>query len=122
MASGAQHPRSWATEEYYKIPSSLSPYLSRQTSGRGTQPPQLPPQQQQYSADFLFKQRLESAKAALLCGGVGAASRLIAVGAGAVAPAFLVDILALPESDASALLLGIASGFAQGALFGLTYR
>ena len=69
-----------------------------------------------------MKQKLESVKAAVLCGGVGAASRLLAVGAGVVAPPFMRDALAMPQPDTSALLFGLASGSVQGALFGLTYR
>lgn len=75
-----------------------------------------------YDGDFLMEQKLESAKAAFLCGGVGAASRLLAVGVGAAAPPFLRDALATPEPAASAVLFGLAAGFVQGALFGLTYR
>lgn len=75
-----------------------------------------------HDGDFLFVQKLESVKAAFLCGGVGAASRLLAVGAGAVLPPILRDALASPEPAASGVLFGVAAGFAQGALFGLTYR
>ena len=69
-----------------------------------------------------MEQKLESTKAAILCGGIGAALRLLAVGVGAAAPPFLRDALATPEPAASAVLFGLAAGFAQGALFGLTYR
>lgn len=75
-----------------------------------------------HNEDFLFKQKLESVKAAVLCGGVGAVARLLAVGAGAVAPALVRDALGAPDAAASSVLFGLASGFAQGALFGLTYR
>ncbi|CAM9774513.1 unnamed protein product, partial [Laminaria digitata] len=77
---------------------------------------------QHYDGDFLMEQKIESAKAAILCGGIGAASRLLAVGVGAVVPSFLRDALAMPEPAASGVLFGLAAGFAQGALFGLTYR
>ncbi len=81
------------------------------------------PQQQHHDSDFLFEQKLESVRAALLCGAVGAASRLLAVGAGALIPgAFLRDLLATPEPAAGSLLFALAAGFSQGALFGLTYR
>ena len=75
-----------------------------------------------YDGDFLMEQKLESAKAAILCGGVGAASRLLAVGVGAAVPPLLREALATPEPVASAVLFGLAAGFVQGALFGLTYR
>lgn len=75
-----------------------------------------------HNEDFLFEQKVESVKAALLCGGVGSVTRLLAVGAGALAPDFLRDALGTPEPVASSLLFCLASGFAQGALFGLTYR
>lgn len=81
------------------------------------------PQQQHHDSDFLFEQKLESIRAALLCGSVGAASRLLAVGAGALIPgAFLRDWLATPEPTVGSLLFALAAGFSQGALFGLTYR
>eukprot|EP00752_Nemacystus_decipiens_P005347 g4848.t1 len=80
-------------------------------------------QQHHHDSDFLFEQKLESVRAALLCGAVGAASRLLAVGAGAFVPgAFLRELLATPEPAAASVLFGLAAGFAQGALFGLTYR
>lgn len=75
-----------------------------------------------YDGDFLFEQKLESVKAAFLCGAIGASSRLLAVGAGALSPPPLRDVLATPDPAAAAVLFGLASGFAQGALFGLTYR
>ncbi|CAN0415263.1 unnamed protein product [Ectocarpus fasciculatus] len=80
-------------------------------------------QQHHHDSDFLFEQKLESVRAAVLCGSVGAASRLLAVGAGALLPgALLREALAAPEPAGSSLLFGLAAGFAQGALFGLTYR
>lgn len=80
-------------------------------------------QQHHHDSDFLFEQKLESVRAALLCGAVGAASRLLAVGAGVFIPgAFLRDLLGAPEPAAASVLFGLAAGFAQGALFGLTYR
>ncbi|CAM9377852.1 unnamed protein product [Ectocarpus sp. 13 AM-2016] len=80
-------------------------------------------QQQHHDSDFLFEQKLESVRAAVLCGSVGATSRLLAVGAGALLPGGLLrEALAAPEPAGSSLLFGLAAGFAQGALFGLTYR
>ncbi|CAN0550484.1 unnamed protein product, partial [Ectocarpus sp. 12 AP-2014] len=43
-------------------------------------------QQHHHDSDFLFEQKLESVRAAVLCGSVGATSRLLAVGAGALLP------------------------------------
>lgn len=80
-------------------------------------------QQHHHDSDFLFEQKLESVRAALLCGAVGAASRLLAVGGGAFLPGtFLRELAATPEPAAASVLFGLAAGFAQGALFGLTYR
>ena len=80
-------------------------------------------QQHHHDSDFLFEQKLESVRAALLCGAIGASSRLLAVGAGALIPGtFLRELLATPEPAAASVLFGLAAGFAQGALFGLTYR
>ncbi|CAM9177272.1 unnamed protein product, partial [Scytosiphon promiscuus] len=78
---------------------------------------------QHHDSDFLFQQKLESVRAALLCGGVGAACRLLAVGGGAIVPGtFLRAVVATPEPTPASVLFCVAAGFAQGALFGLTYR
>lgn len=73
-------------------------------------------------SEFMFNQRIESAKAAVLCGAAGSASRLLAVGASVLTPSILRDALAAPDPTASTLLFCLAIGFVQGALFGLTYR
>lgn len=78
----------------------------------------LPPR----GSSFLFEQRIESAKGAILCGVAASGSRLLAVGVGTLVPPVLRETLAVPEPAASALLFCLASGFVQGALFGLTYR
>lgn len=107
----------------------FSSLYSRLRQRQQANQPQQHQQQQQsqglaphHDGDFLFDQKIESVKAALLCGGVGAASRLLAVGAAAVTPAAVREALAAPEPVASAVVFGLASGFVQGALFGLAYR
>lgn len=76
----------------------------------------------QMDESMSFKQRIESVKAAVLCGGIGSTLRLLAVGTSAIIPSSLREVLATPDPTPPILLFCLASGFVQGALFGLTYR
>lgn len=114
--STENNPTSPGGQAFSNLYSRLRP---RQQPNQRQQQPQGPAH---HDGDFLFDQKIESVKAALLCGGVGAASRLLAIGAAAVAPSVVREALAAPEPVASAVVFGLASGFVQGALFGLTYR
>ncbi|CAM9298283.1 unnamed protein product, partial [Choristocarpus tenellus] len=71
-----------------------------------------------------FEQKIESIKAAVLCGSVGSVSRLLAVGIGTLplVPPPLMEVLGVPEPGIAALLFCLGAGALDGALFGLTYR